>query len=536
MRLRIKLSQKGWIYPLVITVAGFCYYISFYNYGINLGDEGYIVYGSARVLRGQLPVSDFMSYPPGSYFLLAIFFKLFGESLLVSRFMEMTFLVIDGILTFYIGKRLMPERWALVPSFILIAFPGFWHKVFLTFSLLLPLVMLLRFLERRTMVRILGVGWAVGMALVFRIEAALFSSITILAVLFCYHIWKDGVFLINREALSGFLKELTLCGLAALSILTPVLIYYHYQSDLGRFFHSLREGYGSSNIAWTGDFFEKPSLLRIITKFRIGKNLFFFLTAVLYLYFSGKAVVHFFIEKRKDFPLFIPILFLGVLCLIYPYIAFSNAHLLQVAAMSYVLFSLLIYSIWQRKGLKSRTCSIFLILLLCLYLFDNFKWRSHFASGSISRLYRMRVEGARLISSHKANIYVENKNFDATDGLIRFFEGKNGYLLPLTFESMVNFLTGLENPTRHTILTPPLLQSVAQQREVIGDIERYKIKYLLIMKPIWEGRESLGFRVYAPLIYEFVSEHYQLEKEVGYFLIFSRQSFQNGMIQGGAER
>lgn len=525
MGVRDKFLQKGWIYPVVITVAGFCYYISFFNYGINLGDEGYIVYGSARVLRGQLPVSDFMSYPPGSYFLLAIFYKLFGETLLVSRFMEMVFLVIDGILTFYIGKRLMPERWALIPSFILIALPGFWHKVFLTFSLLLPLVMLLRFLERRTTLRILSVGWSVGMAFIFRIEAAMFSSITIMAVLFCYHIWKGGIFLINREALLGFLKELTLCGLAAFSILTSMLIYYHYQSDLGRFFHSLSEGYGSSNIAWTGDFFEKPSLLRMITKFRIGKDLFFFLTVALYLTFFGKAIVHFFIEKRKDFPLFFPILFLGVLCLIYPYISFSNAHLLQVAAMSYVLFSLLIYSIWQREGLKSRTCLIFLILLLGLYLFGNFKWRSYFASGSISRLYRIREAGAKFISSPKAKIYVENKHFEATDGLIQFFEGKNGYLLPLTFDSMINFLTGLENPTRHTLLTPPLLQSVAQQREVISDIERYKIKYLLIMKPLWVGSGNFGFRDYAPLIYEFVMRHYQMEKEIAGYLIFSRQSF-----------
>lgn len=500
MGIKDKFSQKGWIYPVIITVAGFCYYISFYNYGINLGDEGYIVQGGARVLRGQLPLSDFISYPPGSYFMLAVFFKFFGENLLVSRFMEITFLLINGLLTFYIGKRLMPERWALVPSFILIAFPGFWHKVFLTFGLLLSLVMLLRFLERKTMVRILCVGWAVGIALVFRIEAALFSSITILVVLFCYYIWKGGVFSINREALLGFLKELTLFGLAVLSILIPVLIYYHYQSGLGRLFHSLREGYGSGNIAWVSDYFEKPSFLRAVTKFHIGslKTLFFFLTVFLYLYVFGKVIVHFFIEKRRDFPFLLPVLILGVLSLIYPYIAFSKAHLLQVAAMSYVLFSFLIYSLWQRKGLKSRIGLVILILLLGLYILDSFRWGSYFSSGSISRLYMIRKGEARLISSPKAKIYVENKYFGTLDGLIRFFEGKDNYLMSLDNQQMVNFLTGLENPTRHTNLTPPLLKGVAKQREIIGDIERYKIKYLLIKKTTWEERgEIYGFRDYA---------------------------------------
>ena len=433
--------------------------------------------------------------------------------------MEITFLVINGLLTFYIGKRLMPGRWALIPAFILLAFPGFWHKVFLPFGLLLSLLMLLRFLERRTMLRNLCVGWAAGITLVFRIEAALFSSVTILVSLFCYHIWKDGVVSINKEALLGFLKESILFGLAMLSILIPVLACYHYHSGLGRLFHSLKEGYGPGNIGWVNDYFEKPDVLSAVTRFHIGslKTLFFFLTVILYLYAFVKVIIHFFVEKREDFPLLLPVLILGVLSLIYPYIAFSKAHLLQVAAMSYVLFSSLIYSFWQRKGLKSRIGLVILILLLGLHILDSFRWSSYFASGSISRLYMIRKGGARLISSPKAKIYVENKYFGPIEGLIRFFEGKNGYLMSLDNQQMVNFLTGLPNPSRHALnLTPPLLKGVAKQSEIIGDIERYKIKYLLIRKLFWEERgEIYGFRVYAPVLYEFVLRHYRLEKEVG---------------------
>jgi hypothetical protein len=511
---------------LIIAIAGLCYYFSYFNYGINLGDEGYVVQGGARVLRGELPLTDFTSYPPGSYFILAAFFKFFGENLLVSRFMEMTFLVINGLLTFYIGKRLMPERWALLPAFILLVFPGFWHKVFLPFGLLLSLLTLLRFLERRTMLRNLCVGWAVGITIVFRIEAALFSSVTILVSLFCYHIWKGGFFSINKEALLGFLKESTLFGLAVLSILIPVLVCYHNQSGLGRLFHSLKEGYGPGNVGWVSDYFAKPNFLSAVARFHIGslKTLFFFLTVILYFYVFVKIIVHFFIEKRKDFPLLLPVLILGVLSLIYPYIAFSKAHLLQVAAMSYVLFCFLIYSLWQRKGLKSRMGLVILILLLGLHILDSFRWGSYFASGSISRLYMIRKGGAKLISSPKAKIYLENKYFGPIEGLIRFFEGKNGYLMSLDNQQMVNFLTGLQNPTRHTNLTPPLLKGVAKQMEIIGDIESYKIKYLLIRKTIWEERgEIYGFRDYAPLLFEFVLNHYQIEKEVGDRLVFSRQ-------------
>src|SRR4030067_1796858 len=93
------LKEKG-ICPLGIVILGFCYYISFFNYGISLGDEGFFVYGAERVLKGQLPMSDFTSYPPGSYFLLALLFKVFGVTLLVSRGMEMVFLLINGLIIF----------------------------------------------------------------------------------------------------------------------------------------------------------------------------------------------------------------------------------------------------------------------------------------------------------------------------------------------------------------------------------------------------------------------------------------------------
>ena len=56
MRVRFGPLKNEWTYPLIIAIAGFCYYISYFNYGINLGDEGYIVQGGARVLRGRVYV------------------------------------------------------------------------------------------------------------------------------------------------------------------------------------------------------------------------------------------------------------------------------------------------------------------------------------------------------------------------------------------------------------------------------------------------------------------------------------------------
>ncbi len=519
-----KMIRKEWIYPSLIALLGFCYYMTYINYGIRVSDEGFLVDGAERVLRGQLPMSDFMSYPPGSYFLLALLFKLFGVNLLISRFMEMGFLLINGLMMFYIGKRLMPSRWALIPSFILILFPGPWYKVFFTFGLLLPLITLIRFLEKRTAQRILIVGWAVGLALVFKIESGLYSLLTIGILLFLQSFWEEGKFVLNKKTILIFFKVSLLCFSALLSIIMPLMIFYHYKSVLTKLVFSLQEAYGAADIEAVSEFFGKPSLLKAVTKFHIGnlEHLFFYLILLVYLYFFGKVLFHLFVHKRKDFPPFLPVLIMGVLSLSYAYVAFGKSHLLQSAAVAYLLFGLALYLSVQRKERISKVLVFMMVVLFGLFFVDNFKMKSHFSSGSISRLYAIKKEGARLISSSKGNVYEETRQCEAINGLLRFFEGKEGYLMSLYYDPMINFLTGLENPTKFTILAPVLIKKPLRQKQVIDEVERYKIKYLLIRQPIWVSQDSLGFNQYAPILYEFVSTHYKLEKDVGGYLIFCR--------------
>src|SRR3982751_6312534 len=63
-----------------------CLFLSvFVNYTNLNGDEGIILQGAQRVADGQVLYRDFFSfYTPGSYYLVALLFKLFGSSMLVA--------------------------------------------------------------------------------------------------------------------------------------------------------------------------------------------------------------------------------------------------------------------------------------------------------------------------------------------------------------------------------------------------------------------------------------------------------------------
>ena len=76
------LSILFWILSILILFAPIKSNFNFY-------DEGFAVFNASRILDGDIPYKDFWQiYPPGQGYLLSIIFKIFGESLLVSRIFD----------------------------------------------------------------------------------------------------------------------------------------------------------------------------------------------------------------------------------------------------------------------------------------------------------------------------------------------------------------------------------------------------------------------------------------------------------------
>ena len=80
-------KRRNFYVSIVIFTASLFYYLSYFNYGFSDSDWGAIVVGAERFLQGDVFYKDFsIGYTPGIYLYTALFFKLFGTSLLSATF------------------------------------------------------------------------------------------------------------------------------------------------------------------------------------------------------------------------------------------------------------------------------------------------------------------------------------------------------------------------------------------------------------------------------------------------------------------
>lgn len=126
-----KIAAERWIAAGVFVLA--CLYLwAFRRFMLLDPDEGIVLQGAERILHGEVLYRDFFSFlTPGSYYLLALLFKLFGNSLMVAR---TTLVLYGGVFTAfaYCMARRVSSRWvALLIAYLTLLTSLSWRFVVL---------------------------------------------------------------------------------------------------------------------------------------------------------------------------------------------------------------------------------------------------------------------------------------------------------------------------------------------------------------------------------------------------------------------
>jgi len=110
-------DRMEWVVPLLVFIVSLLYLSLFRRYSAMDPDEGIVLQGAERILRGEIPYRDFFSfYTPGSLYLLASIFRAFGDSFIVAR----TSIAIVGagfsVVTYLLARRVCSRQIAFLAA------------------------------------------------------------------------------------------------------------------------------------------------------------------------------------------------------------------------------------------------------------------------------------------------------------------------------------------------------------------------------------------------------------------------------------
>jgi hypothetical protein len=213
---------------LLFTIFAALYILPFMRLYLLGSDEGTLVYGAVRVFHGQVFTRDFFEVMgPGTLYLLAGFFKLFGVSFLTTRIWLFLCSLGTAVLIYLLSHRICRSYRALPPIFFAATcFGGLWpaisHHGDSNFFALSAVASLLLWYDKRYPFLLLMAGVLTGVTTVILQPKGVLLFAASLAWL---------LILNRREKISA--STLSLIGAGFLGVIGLVVLYFWAKGALG---------------------------------------------------------------------------------------------------------------------------------------------------------------------------------------------------------------------------------------------------------------------------------------------------------------
>jgi 4-amino-4-deoxy-L-arabinose transferase-like glycosyltransferase len=124
-------SARGGLSYFLFTLAANLYLLPFMRLLLQGTDEGTLVYGAVRIVHGQVFARDFFEViGPGTFYWLAVFFKLFGVTFFAARTCLFLTSLGTALLLYYLSRRVC-SSYQLVPVvlFFAVSFGMLWPAI-----------------------------------------------------------------------------------------------------------------------------------------------------------------------------------------------------------------------------------------------------------------------------------------------------------------------------------------------------------------------------------------------------------------------
>ena len=188
--------------------------------------------GAERVLRGEMPYRDFWTmYAPGHFYLLALFFRIFGSHILVERVAASAVCAGAGLVCYWIVLNLVNRRLAAIGALAIFVAAtlntGFFRHLGTyppaIFFVLAALNLMVLHYKTGKLGYVIAAGLTTGAAVAFKHDVGGYTAISIMAGLVAHHFVFAEVIAGRRRSL---VAKLTLyCGGISV-IVVPVATYF----------------------------------------------------------------------------------------------------------------------------------------------------------------------------------------------------------------------------------------------------------------------------------------------------------------------
>jgi hypothetical protein len=509
--INLKLGKEKLI-PLLLFTAAFAYLFSRICFDINIFDEGIVLYGAVSVLEGYIPYKDFWYiYSPGNLYFLALSFKIFGPSIILTRILNIITLFSVLICTNKITKDLVSDKISILISFILITLWLGLSQIFSVLSLpllftLLASISLITYFDRKQPYLLISSGIFTGLVSIFRIDFGLYTFLSITLTLIAYnHKFYSGL---DFQPIKSLLKSLKSWGIYLgsfiLSVL-PVVIYFlavvpisDLYSQLVTFPTQIYPVY--RNLPYPTPFTIPIPSLHLVPILEFLNNL----TSVLIfyfpflIYFTTSVYVLFKLIKgkfgtKRDW-IAILLLFLGIFFLSHSSVRPdpSYVHIFSTMIPAILLFSYICSEIFKvgdvlKSNIKFKKTSHILLKFFIIYvvLASFFTHTIHFQDDNTKIWSSMGLErGEGIYVTHQEDLIDAVKFIQQNVPLNeKIFVGNTHHDKIFINSAMFYFLAQRNSGTRYVDFEPGVVTTRIVQQEMIGELQKNNVRYIVL----WNG-------------------------------------------------
>ena len=490
---------------LVVISLGLCYRAVMINYSIT-NDEGGYSFIAKKILDGAIPYKDYFDHkPPGVYYAFALAFLLFGKSLFTARMLVFAVNVCTAVTIFFVGRALKKPAVGQLAS-VLFLFAALTPVYIGYLALTEPFVMLFSTLSILLYIKsddgaktkmVLLSGVALGLATLFKQSA--------FPLLVAFYVFFLLGFRLKENRTAAYFKHRVwngaVIGIGMAIVWAPVIAYFAIKGALGDMIYCVFM-FNEEYFAYSH--FTDATRTLIWDRFMIYQFVF-----VIGIIAMAIAIIRYIAVKKYDYPL---LLFLFFVCLL-PQLAYFHfiQYFLTFLPVLCLLAAGTTMEIWMfmkyrpeneptpvKSALKKeplQTAKVLLVFLVAMMVYTS--------AINIQNSYPpTRGQGVSALE-----IYISNHT---SPGEKIFIFGTPYYY----------FVLDRDPPSRHFYIYA-WTASEDVQREMIEGLEKYHVKYVIVMKSMLysNGNPKLAYT-----LWNYIASNYQYEQTIGSVDIYIRSA------------